>query len=197
MNIFNLFKSSQKTSQKGLERLADSIMPTLSRLEKLHANEVNISGLPTGFKILDLKTSGLHPAELIIIAARPSMGKTAFALNIAENVAVEHKKPVAIFSLEMSKDALLIRLLSSIARVGQGRLKSGRYNTSDRAKLTAAAEKISEAPIYVDDDAFITVVELSARKKTCGGVKSERESAFSHNNRLFSVYKRFRIGKKI
>ncbi|MDR1104063.1 MAG: replicative DNA helicase, partial [Endomicrobium sp.] len=104
-----LFNISQRKSKKSFASVSKLVMPMLQKLEKLHSNPKDISGLATGFTDLDAKTVGLHPSELIILAARPSMGKTAFALNIAEHVAIDQKKPVAIFSLEMKQDALMAR----------------------------------------------------------------------------------------
>jgi replicative DNA helicase len=137
----------------------------LKKLERLHSNPKDISGLSTGFSDFDSKTAGLHPSELIILAARPSMGKTALALNIAENVAVDQKKPVAIFSLEMKQEALMSRFLASIARVNAGKLRNGQYSSSDWPRLTSAAGKIAEAPIFIDDDSSISVIELRARAR--------------------------------
>jgi replicative DNA helicase len=160
-----LFEISQTKDKKGFSKVSELVRPMLSHLEKLHSNTGDVSGLATGFKDFDAMTTGFHPAELIIIAARPSMGKTAFALNIAENVAVLEKKSVAIFSLEMKGEALLTRFISSLSRVNAGRLRNGKYNSTDWAKLTTAAEKIAEAPIYIDDDSSITIIELRARAR--------------------------------
>jgi replicative DNA helicase len=160
-----LFNISQTKSKKGFARVSNLVMPMLKNLEKLHSNPKDISGLATGFTDLDSKTAGLHPGELIILAARPSMGKTAFALNIAEHVAVDQKKPVAIFSLEMKQDALMARFLASLARVSASKLRNGQYSSSDWPRLTTAASKIAEAPIFIDDDSNISITELRARAR--------------------------------
>ncbi|MDR2436775.1 MAG: replicative DNA helicase, partial [Endomicrobium sp.] len=160
-----LFNISQRKSKKGCASVSKLVMPMLQNLEKLHSNPKDISGLATGFADLDSKTAGLHPAELIILAARPSMGKTAFALNIAEHVAIDQKKPVAIFSLEMKEDALMTRFLASLARVNASKLRNGQYSSSDWPRLTTAASKIAEAPIFIDDDSDISVTELRARAR--------------------------------
>jgi replicative DNA helicase len=160
-----LFNISQRKSKKGFASVSKLVMPMLQNLEKLHSNPRDISGLATGFADLDSKTAGLHPAELIILAARPSMGKTAFALNIAEHVAIDQKKPVAIFSLEMKEDALMARFLASLARVNASKLRNGQYSSSDWPRLTTAASKIAEAPIFIDDDSDINVTELRARAR--------------------------------
>ncbi|MDR1122480.1 MAG: replicative DNA helicase [Endomicrobium sp.] len=157
-----LFNISQRKSKKKFTNVSKLVMPMLQKLEKLHSNPKDISGLATGFADLDVKTAGLHPSELIILAARPSMGKTAFALNIAEHVAINQKKPVAIFSLEMKQDALMARFLASLARVNASKLRNGQYGSSDWPRLTSAASKIAEAPIFIDDDSDISITELRA-----------------------------------
>jgi len=135
---------------------------TVYELEKLHQDKRDVSGLKTGFDDLDKLTSGLQPSELIILAGRPSMGKTAFALNIAENVAVHNKGTVAIFSLEMSKESLMKRFLASCALVNGLKLRSGQFSGNDWTKLTTAAEKLSNSQIYILDKSDITVSELRA-----------------------------------
>ncbi|MDR3306702.1 MAG: replicative DNA helicase [Endomicrobium sp.] len=160
-----LFNISQRKSKKDFASVSNLVMPMLQNLEKLHSNPKDISGLATGFADLDAKTAGLHPSELIILASRPSMGKTAFALNIAEHVAVAQKKPVAIFSLEMKQDALMLRFLASLARVNASKLRNGQYGSSDWPKLTTAARKIAESPIFIDDDSDISVTQLRARAR--------------------------------
>jgi len=159
--LFNI--SQQNSGGKGFANVSKLVMPMLQKLEKLHSDSKEISGLSTGFADFDSMTTGFHPSELIILAARPSMGKTAFALNIAEHVAVENKKAVAIFSLEMKKEALMSRFLASLARVNASKLRNGRYNSKDWPKLTTAAEKIAEAPIFIDDDSNIGIIELRLR----------------------------------
>jgi replicative DNA helicase len=157
-----LFNISQQKGRKGFSSVSKLVIPML---EKLHSNPKEISGLSTGFADFDFKTTGFHPSELIIIAARPSMGKTAFALNIAEHVAVVKKSPVAIFSLEMKQEALMTRFLASLARVNISKLRNGQYNSADWLKLTCAAEKIAESPIFIDDDSDISVIELRIRAR--------------------------------
>ncbi|MDR3092837.1 MAG: replicative DNA helicase [Endomicrobium sp.] len=160
-----LFNISYQRWKKGFSSVSKLVTPMLKKLEKLHSDPKEISGLSTGFADFDSKTTGLHPAELIIIAARPSMGKTALALNIIEHVAVVKKKPVGIFSLEMKQEALMIRFLASLARVNIGKLRNGQYNSTDWPRLTSAAEKIAKAPIFVDDDSNINVIGLRIRAK--------------------------------
>lgn len=160
-----LFSISQKKGKQGLESVSKFVMPMLQKLERLHSNPKDVSGLSTGFADFDSKTAGLQPSELIVLAARPSMGKTALALNIAEHVAVKQKKPVAIFSLEMKREALMLRFLASLARVNASKLRNGQYSSSDWPRLTSEAGKIAEAPIFIDDDSSISVIELRVRAR--------------------------------
>jgi replicative DNA helicase len=124
-----------------------------------------VTGLPSGFVDLDKMMSGLQPSDLIIVAGRPSMGKTAFCLNIAAHAAVEERRPVAVFSLEMAKEQLVIRMLCSEARVDAHRLRTGFLSESDWPKLTMAAGRLSEAPIFIDDTAAISVLEMRAKAR--------------------------------
>jgi len=160
-----LFNISQAKNNNGFTKVSELARPTLKILEKLHSDKKDIPGLRTGFSEFDTMTAGLQPSELIIIAARPSMGKTSFALNIAEHVALEEKKPVAIFSLEMSKESLMMRFLASVSRVNAHNLRKGRFQTSDWSRLTTNAQKISESPIYIDDSSDLSVIELRARAR--------------------------------
>ncbi|MDR3256778.1 MAG: replicative DNA helicase [Endomicrobium sp.] len=171
-----LFNISQQKGKKGFSSVSKLVMPMLHKLERLHSNPKEISGLSTGFKDFDVKTTGLHPSELIILAARPSMGKTAFALNIAEHIAVVEKKPVAIFSLEMTQEALMSRFLASLARVNVGKLRNGQYSSTDWPRLTSAVGKIAEAPIFIDDDSNISVIELRARARKLATELQAKES---------------------
>ncbi|AKL97395.1 replicative DNA helicase [Endomicrobium proavitum] len=160
-----LFNISQVKNNNGFVKVGELVRPTLKILEKLHSDKKDIPGLRTGFSELDVMTAGLQPSELIIIAARPSMGKTSFALNIAEHVALEEKKPVAIFSLEMSKESLMMRFLASVSRVNAHNLRKGRFQPADWSRLTTNAQNISESPIYIDDSSDISVIELRARAR--------------------------------
>ncbi|HBU69031.1 MAG TPA: replicative DNA helicase [Elusimicrobia bacterium] len=160
-----LFDITQKGAKRGFVDVSKLVHPTLDYLEKLNRDKKDVPGLRTGFTMLDSMTAGLQPAELIIIAARPSMGKTAFALNIAENVALREKKAVAMFSLEMSKEALMLRLLCSAAQVNSHEVRKGIIATKDWSKLTTVAQKFSEAQIFIDDSPGISVLELRARAR--------------------------------
>jgi replicative DNA helicase len=141
------------------------ILDAFSKIEQLYASKGGITGLATGFKDLDRLTAGLQPSDLILIAARPSMGKTAFVLNIARNVAVKEKKPVAFFSLEMSKEQLVQRMLCAEAPIDAQRLRIGELQDNDWKNLVKAAERLSSAPIFIDDTAGITVAEMRAKAR--------------------------------
>ena len=145
--------------------MKEQVMSTLESIEKLFENKGAITGVSTGFRDLDKLTSGLHASEMIVIAARPSMGKTALAMNIAEHAALEMKLPVAIFSLEMSAQQLVQRMLCSRARVNLTKTRDGFLAEADFPKLTHAASKLAEAKIFVDDSAGLTILELRAKAR--------------------------------
>jgi replicative DNA helicase len=161
----SVFSVSEAQARVQLEPMKKHVMGALERIEKLFENKGSISGIPTGFKDFDRMTSGLHPAEMTVIAARPSMGKTALAMNIAEHVAVQQKLPVAIFSLEMSSQQLVQRMLCSRARVTLEHARDGFLSENDFPKLTHAASHLAEAPIFIDDSAAITILELRAKAR--------------------------------
>ncbi|MDU4961265.1 MAG: replicative DNA helicase [Sporomusaceae bacterium] len=141
------------------------ILNTLDKIESLYNAKGGITGIPTGFKDLDKLMSGLQPSDLILIAARPSMGKTAFVLNIAQNVAIREKQAVAIFSLEMSKEQLVQRMLCAEAPIDAQRLRVGELEENDWGRLVKAADRLSAAPIFIDDTAGITAVEMRAKAR--------------------------------
>ncbi len=145
--------------------IKEILMETFSKIEKLYETKGGITGLPSGFKDLDKLTSGLQPSDLILVAARPSMGKTAFTLNIAQYVAVHENKSVAFFSLEMSKEQLVQRMLCSEGGIDSQRLRVGELEENDWEKLINAADRLSRAPIYIDDTAGITVMELRSKAR--------------------------------
>jgi replicative DNA helicase len=160
-----IFQLAEDRVKAGLIGVKDLVKEGFDRLEKIFSEGRRITGLATGYASLDNETAGLQPSELIILAARPSMGKTALALNIAENVALRHREPVAIFSLEMSKESLLLRLLSSQARVDAHKFRTGHLNRNDWSKLTASLAELGEAPIWIDDSASSTVLEMGAKAR--------------------------------
>src|SRR5467141_1626841 len=143
----------------------EQVMSTLESIEKLFENKGAITGVSTGFRDLDKLTSGLHSSEMIVIAARPSMGKTALAMNIAEHAAIEANLPVAIFSLEMSAQQLVQRMLCSRARVNLAKTRDGFLGEADFPRLTHAASKLAEAKIFIDDSAGLTILELRAKAR--------------------------------
>jgi replicative DNA helicase len=145
--------------------MKEQVMSTLESIEKLFENKGAITGVSTGFRDLDKLTSGLHSSEMVVIAARPSMGKTALAMNIAEHVAIEATLPVAIFSLEMSAQQLVQRMLCSRARVNLAKTRDGFLAEADFPKLTNAASKLAEAKIFIDDSAGLTILELRAKAR--------------------------------
>src|SRR5256712_2128598 len=145
--------------------MKEQVMSTLESIEKLFENKGAITGVSTGFRDLDKLTSGLHSSEMSVIAARPSMGTTALAMNIAEHAAIKVKLPVAIFSLEMSAQQLVQRMLCSRARVNLAKTRDGFLAEADFPKLTHAASKLAEAKIFVDDSAGLTILELRAKAR--------------------------------
>ena len=158
--IFDI--ASQKASNS-LTPIRNLVYDTYEELEERANNKGKLTGIPTGFYDLDTLTNGLQKSDLIILAARPAMGKTAFALNIVQNVALRANTPVAVFSLEMSKKQLVQRLLASEAEVDTHRLKTGTLNSKDWNALAKASNSISEAPIYIDDTAGCTITDLRAK----------------------------------
>ncbi|MBZ5693864.1 MAG: replicative DNA helicase [Acidobacteriia bacterium] len=160
-----IFQIAEDRVRAGLINVKDLVKESYDRLEKILSEGRRISGLATGYAGLDNETAGLQPSELIILAARPSMGKTALALNIAENVALRQRQPVAVFSLEMSKESLLLRLLASQARVDAHKFRTGHMNRDDWGKVTASLAELGEAPIWIDDSASSTVLEMGAKAR--------------------------------
>jgi replicative DNA helicase len=145
--------------------MKDQVMEAIESIEKLYERKGGITGVSTGFVEFDRMTSGMHPSEMIVIAARPSMGKTALAMNIAEHVAINEKLPVGVFSLEMSSQQLVQRLLCSRARVNLQKVRDGFLGERDFPSLTAAASKLAEAKIFIDDSASLTILELRAKAR--------------------------------
>ncbi len=141
-----------------------SIVPkAFAVVEQLYKRKELITGVPTGYSEIDKMTAGLQPSDLIILAARPSMGKTSFAMNIAQHASLVEKTGVAVFSLEMSKEQLVMRLLSSVGRIDSQRIRTGKLRSEDWPKLTRAVGMLSEAPIYIDDTPAISVLEMRAK----------------------------------
>ena len=166
--IFNLV---QNKSTKGYTAIKDVLVSAFAELEKLSNQKGHVTGVSTGFADLDYKTAGLHGSDLIILAARPAMGKSAFAINIATNAAVKSKVPAIIFNLEMSKEQVANRILCSEAMVDSNKLRTGQIEDSDWMKLAEASGVLSEAPIYIDDTPGITMMEIRAK---CRKLKMEK-----------------------
>ncbi len=164
--VFEIAESGAKSTQ-GFEAIPDLLGKVVERIEVLfnRDNPSDITGIPTGFHDLDKMTSGLQPGDMIVVAGRPSMGKTAFALNIAEHVGVEVGLPVAIFSLEMSGPQIATRFLSSVGRLDQNKIRTGRLTDDDWDKMTNALGKLHEAQIHVDETGAINATDLRARAR--------------------------------
>jgi len=164
--IFEIAEAGAR-SRQGFESIQPVLGRVVDRITELYDsnNPSDVTGLPTGFVDLDQKTSGLHPGDTVVVAGRPSMGKTAFALNIAEHVAIHIGLPVAIFSMEMPAEQLALRFLSSYGRLDQHRVRTGKLNEDEWDRLTHALGPLHEAPIYIDDSGGLTAVDLRARAR--------------------------------
>ena len=149
--------------RKGFQPIKQLLVQALDRIDQLHQRDSPITGVPTGYADLDDKTSGLQPSDLVIVAGRPSMGKTAFALNLAQNAALHADTPVAIFSMEMPSEQLAMRLLSSLGRIDQHKLRTGKLGDDDWPRLTHAVGHLSEVKLYIDDTPALTPGDLRAR----------------------------------
>lgn len=160
-----IFEVSNRKHQGSYLHLKEIIRDSIETIDKLYQKKAHVTGVPTGYIDFDLKTAGLQSSDLIIVAGRPSMGKSAFALGISEYAGVVEKIPVAIFSLEMSKEQLVQRMLCAHAKVDAHKVRTGYLSTSDWPRLTAAAGKLSEAPIFIDDTPAISVMELRAKAR--------------------------------
>jgi len=156
---------SQKRISRSYRSIRELLVETLEKIEVLSQKKGSVTGLPTGFSDLDSYTSGFQPSDLILLAARPSMGKTALGLNIVQYMAVKHQIPVAVFSLEMSGDQVAQRFLSAESLVDQQRLRTGYLVEDDWPRLLKAATRLSEAPIFVDDTPAITLLELRSKAR--------------------------------
>ncbi|HXY31478.1 MAG TPA: replicative DNA helicase [Gemmatimonadaceae bacterium] len=160
-----VFQVSQQRGTQGFVRVKELMWPTMERIEALQRGGKSITGVPSGFSDLDEMTSGFQPSDLVIIAARPSMGKTALVLNIAQYAAIERNMPVAVFSLEMSKESLVQRMLTSEGRVDAQKMRKGMLRDEDYSRLARAAGILSGAPIWIDDAAAITLLEIRSKAR--------------------------------
>jgi len=162
-----VFKISE--SRAGQEGGPQSVNPvltkTLERIDTLFNSTNTITGVTTGFKDLDEMTSGLQPSDLVIVAARPSMGKTAFAMNLVESVLIKGEKPVLVFSMEMPADSILMRMISSLGQINQTRVRSGKLEEDDWPRLTSAVSMLKDRPLYIDDTAGLSPAEVRSRSR--------------------------------
>ena len=166
-----IFDISQRRVSRSFVLLKDALKDSFEAIEELYARKEHVTGIPTGLKEFDIRTAGLQPSDLVIVAGRPSMGKTSFALSVALHVGIQLKIPVAIFSLEMANPQLVQRMLCSEARVDAYKLRTGYLSESDWPELTIAAGKLAEAPIFIDDTPGISALEVRAKARR---LKSEQ-----------------------
>src|SRR5262245_13786212 len=164
--VFEIAEAGARGRQ-GFVSIDDLAATVVTRMDELYHSEnpSDITGIPTGYADLDALTSGLQPSDLIIVAGRPSMGKTAFALNIAEYVAIDFGLPVAVFSMEMSGEQVAMRMLGSLARVSQHKIRTGRVEEEDWSRVTKGLEKLQNANVFVDDSGALNPLELRARAR--------------------------------
>ena len=167
--IFNIV---QNKGQKDYSPIKDILVDSFIQLEELYNRKQHVTGVPSGFFDLDYKTSGFHGSELILIAARPAMGKSAFVLNIATNAAMKANVPVVIFSLEMAKEQMVNRILCSEAMVDSNKVRTGKLEEDDWTQLAGAVGPLSEANIYIDDTPGISVMKIMAK---CRKLKAEKQ----------------------
>lgn len=160
-----IFSISDSKLRQGFIAMEDIVKDSFELVEQLYQQKRYVTGLESGFKDLDTMTAGFHPGEFVVIAGRPSMGKTSFALNMASHVALKHKVPVAVFSLEMTKEQLMLRMLCSEARVKAHSVRTGYVGKQEWGKLTTAAGILHDAPIYIDDSAELNVLEMRAKAR--------------------------------
>ncbi|MCX5763487.1 MAG: replicative DNA helicase [Gemmatimonadetes bacterium] len=159
-----IFQVSQQRGSDGFTRIKELLWPAMERIESLREGGP-LTGVPSGFAELDSMTLGFQPSDLVIIAARPSMGKTAFVLNVAQYAAVERNLPTAIFSLEMSKESLVMRMLASEGYIDAQRLRSGKLTSQDHSNLAKAAALLGQAPIWIDDSPGLSLLEIRSRAR--------------------------------
>lgn len=168
----SIFNVSNRRYKQGFTPIREIVKSSFKVIEHLYERKESITGVSSGFEELDRLTSGFQPSDLIIVASRPSMGKTSLVLNIAQHAAIHTKTPSAFFSLEMSKEQLVMRMLTSLAKVDATRIRIGRLQDTDWPKLTKAAGQLSEAPIFIDDSPSLSVLEIRAK---CRRLKVEHK----------------------
>src|SRR5438105_16019 len=161
----DILRISESRVQSHTSTIKDLVRKAINTIEDFHQRQGMLTGLGTGFPDLDKMTSGLHGGEMIVIAARPSMGKTSLAMNIAEHVAIDEKQPVGVFSLEMTAESLVLRMLCSRSRVNLRNIRDGFLAERDFPKLTGAAGKLANAPLFIDDSAGLSILQLRAKAR--------------------------------
>ena len=169
--IFEIAEQQKKGS--GPQDIKTVLKKAVDRIDELYKNKNALTGLTTGFEELDKMTSGLQPSDMVVVAGRPSMGKTTFAMNLRENVALKAHKPVLVFSMEMPADAIVMRMLSSLGRINQTSIRSGRLDQDDWPRITSAIQMLSEQKFFIDDTPALSPLELRTRARRvareCGG----------------------------
>jgi replicative DNA helicase len=163
--VFQIGEEGQRSKQ-GFQRMDQLVVSLIDRVTELHDNGAeDVTGIRTGFYDLDKMTAGLQPGDLVVLAARPSMGKTAFALNIAENVAVQEGLPVVVFSMEMGASQLALRMVGSLGRIDQSHLRTGRLNDDEWGRLSESVDRLKNASVFIDETAALNQAELRARAR--------------------------------
>jgi replicative DNA helicase len=162
--VFDIAEHGSR-GKRGFRSISDLSCGAVDRIDKLFQQDNPITGVPTGFDDLDRMTAGLQPSDLVIVAGRPSMGKTTLAVNFAENAAIKHQLPVAIFSMEMPGEQLALRMMSSLGHIDQHKIRTGRLEDDDWPRLTSAVSLLDSAPIFVDDTPSLSPVELRSRAR--------------------------------
>ena len=162
--VFQIAEQGER-GRTGMQSIKTLLAKAVDRIDTLYQQDDPITGVPTGFSEFDEMTSGLQSSDLIIVAGRPSMGKTTFAMNLAEHAAIKHRKPVAVFSMEMPGEQLAMRLMSSLGRIDQHKVRTGRLDDDDWARLTSAMGILADAPLFIDDTPALNPTELRARAR--------------------------------
>lgn len=163
--VFKIAEQRQRGQEGGFKSIKALLASAVDKIETLYEQEGNITGASTGFTDLDELTSGLQPADLIVVAGRPSMGKTTIAMNMAENIAIKGDKPVAVFSMEMPGDSLAMRMMSSLGRIDQNKVRTGKLEDDEWPRLTSAINLLAETKLFIDDTPALTPTEVRARAR--------------------------------
>jgi len=164
-DVFKIAEQRQRGQEGGFKSIKNLLATAVDKIETLYEQEGNITGESSGFSDFDDLTSGLQPADLIIVAGRPSMGKTTIAMNMAENVAISSGKPVAVFSMEMPGDSLAMRMMSSLGRIDQNKVRTGKLDDDEWPRLTSAINMLAETKLFIDDTPALTPTEVRARSR--------------------------------